>query len=491
MKKGWAGIDPAKIIVGLPLFGYAFRCTNPRPAGFPANNTCLIAQPPQYPQIQFSQALQLFAKEDTHGMNIQYDKAKASAWFEYTNKTDGSRFQVWFDDHRSVAQKSAWVFGQGYHGLSFWTADALYSGDGTDSAAARAVWRAAVPPSASVLKTDDVPPTGKGLFLSATTAAAYASALQNYERAVERSASAPYNLSTNPAFIRSIAVQRLAAADGSLYTPALQKLLPALTRSGKRLYIGTTNPPGGSASYCEELLNASWRHTNVGLSVSVAKAFLASFPSFDFDAWYITPEQFLNHLGDGCIAGNRSRISGDALATAQGAYLKEWTESLYALKPLGFLWSPSVPEFSVVGDGAFDLARYRSDLKDSLKTVLAAAPLVTELTLQDSMGKASAVINATVTRKINASNAIVHCQIASAAASELGRGATLALSINAELMLRREVAGKTFDLPADPREVDAREVAYRASGCQLGPSWEMSFWFRQQTEEWSLPDIVM
>ena len=145
----------------------------------------------------------------------------------------------------------------------------------------------------------------------------------------------------------------------------------------------------------------------------------------------------------------------------------------------------------MVGGGTFDLARYRSSLKDSLKTVLAAAPLLTELTLQDSMGKASSVANGSVTRKINASNAIVHCEIAAAAASELGRGATLAVSVNAELMLRRKVGGKTFDLPCDPRELEAREVAYRSSGWGLGPSWEMSFWHRQQTEEWSLPDAAL
>ena len=102
-KKGWAGIDPAKIIVGLPLFGYSFRCTNPRPASFPTNHTCLIAQPPQFPQIQFSQALELFEKEETHEMNIQYDKAKASAWFEYTNRSDGSRYQV-RDTHWPLTQ---------------------------------------------------------------------------------------------------------------------------------------------------------------------------------------------------------------------------------------------------------------------------------------------------------------------------------------------------------------------------------------------------
>lgn len=139
----------------------------------------------------------------------------------------------------------------------------------------------------------------------------------------------------------------------------------------------------------------------------------------------------------------------------------------------------------------FDLARYRSNLKKNLATVLAAAPLVTELTLQDSMGKGSSVENATIVRKINASNAIVHCEIAAAAVSELGRAATVAISINAELMARHKVAGKTIDLPCDPREVDAREVAYRASGWGLGPSWEMSFWYRQQTAEWSLPDNTM
>eukprot|EP01052_Picozoa_sp_SAG31_P043307 SAG31_NODE_7171_length_1767_cov_2.109113_1_plen_50_part_10 len=50
------------------------------------------------------------------------------------------------------------------------------------------------------------------------------------------------------------------------------------------------------------------------------------------------------------------------------------------------------------------MTRYRFNLKNSLKTVLSAAPLVAELALQDSMGKASSVVNDTITRKINASN---------------------------------------------------------------------------------------
>jgi spore germination protein YaaH len=142
----WGGVPRKKIIVGLPLFGYSFRCTNPRPDNFPANNTCLIAQPPQYPKITTWQGYQLFATENvTSGKSLLFDRAKASAWFEFTNRTSGGRYQVWFPDERAVATMSDFVFSRGYHGLSFWTADSLYSGLGEDSATARAIWRAAAP----------------------------------------------------------------------------------------------------------------------------------------------------------------------------------------------------------------------------------------------------------------------------------------------------------------------------------------------------------
>ena len=141
----WQGVPPEKIIVGLPLFGYNFKCTNPKPLGSTTtnkNSTCLIVQPPQYPTISTAQAWKLFASENvTSGAEIQYDKEKASAWFEYTNRSSGDRHQVWFEDHRSVAAKAAWITAAGYSGLSFWTLDSLYTGaGGEDSAAARAVW---------------------------------------------------------------------------------------------------------------------------------------------------------------------------------------------------------------------------------------------------------------------------------------------------------------------------------------------------------------
>ena len=41
---GWNVLPPAKVMVGLPAFGYSFPCTNPQPPGFPVNNTCLMEQ---------------------------------------------------------------------------------------------------------------------------------------------------------------------------------------------------------------------------------------------------------------------------------------------------------------------------------------------------------------------------------------------------------------------------------------------------------------
>ncbi len=147
IQKGWRGVDPSKFIIGLPFFGYNFACTNSQPPGFPYDNTCFIAQPPRYPFVTFAQAMELFKKENvSSGAGvIHYNSSKAAAWFEFTNASSGARHQVWFDDHRSVAAKSAWVFGSGFHGLSFWTADSLYDGLGDDTAAARAMWRAAAP----------------------------------------------------------------------------------------------------------------------------------------------------------------------------------------------------------------------------------------------------------------------------------------------------------------------------------------------------------
>lgn len=141
---GWSRVAADKVIVGLPAFGYSFPCTNPQPVAFPRNNTCFMEQPAAFPFVQFSQVMQLWRGEQIiSGSQILYDDEKAAAWFEFKNKTTGRRHQVWYDDHRSVKEKAQWVWKSGFAGLSFWTADALYSGQSSaDSAEARAMWAA-------------------------------------------------------------------------------------------------------------------------------------------------------------------------------------------------------------------------------------------------------------------------------------------------------------------------------------------------------------
>ena len=91
---GWLAVPPSKMMVGLPAFGYAIPCTNPRPSGFPKNNSCVMARPLAYPKVTFAQAMALWRKEQvTSGSAILYDNVQASAWFEFTNSSNGQRYQ--------------------------------------------------------------------------------------------------------------------------------------------------------------------------------------------------------------------------------------------------------------------------------------------------------------------------------------------------------------------------------------------------------------
>ena len=180
-----AGVPPEKIVLGLPFFGCEyntctcnaasglpasrsasntallstdnFACANAAPSPYPAKGgvppPCNLAQPPQYPMIGYFDAMTLFrtanvtsSPDHPDAPELRFHEKFASAWFEYTNKTDGTRHQVWFNDEQAIAKKSGYAFGAGMHGVSFWTADVLYGKDGADSPDARAMWRAAAPP---------------------------------------------------------------------------------------------------------------------------------------------------------------------------------------------------------------------------------------------------------------------------------------------------------------------------------------------------------
>ena len=100
---------------------------------------------PRVPQISYSDGLYML-RNRTSPTGLMYHHASASAWFDYADVRSGARHQVWFDDWRSVRDKSAWAFGSGMQGVNFWTGDTLYGPDGADNAYARQFWQAAKPP---------------------------------------------------------------------------------------------------------------------------------------------------------------------------------------------------------------------------------------------------------------------------------------------------------------------------------------------------------
>ena len=292
----------------------------------------------------------------------------------------------------------------------------------------------------------------KGLFMSAAAANASGPALEDYLRCAEMAcAQAPWNLSTSPQHIISVAIQSVGDGGGErgvLYVAALDRLLPAL-RCVPALYVGTTIPVGRDV-YCGDVLNATFTAAAVETSAAAARAFVDRYGAMlpaGF-AWYISPEQFLNHLAEGCSpkalplgapdpipSTIQATIPAGQLAAAQGAFLREWTLALAAVRPgTRILWSPAAPEsprrgsnasaiyratlavrqlrhhfFWTVSHGFYQLhptccvtcsswyprlldacnlmvCPIRGCMQASLRTIAEHAPLLTDIAIQDSVG---------------------------------------------------------------------------------------------------------
>ena len=150
----------------------------------------------------------------------------------------------------------------------------------------------------------------KGLFMSAASANASDSALQAYLRSAALAChSSPWNLSSSPQHIHSVAIQAVGDHDGMIYASALDHMIPALS-CVSRIYVGTTIPRGNDF-YCADA-ERHFRGCCCQRLRQAARAFIARYgdvlpPSF---AWYIAPEQFLNHLAEGCGRSRRAGSSG-------------------------------------------------------------------------------------------------------------------------------------------------------------------------------------
>jgi hypothetical protein len=131
--------------------------------------------------------------------------------------------------------------------------------------------------------------------MSAAAANESQDTLRDYLQSAARACSPPWNISSSPHYINSIAIQSIANTDGILYTTALNALLPAISCI-HTLYIGTVIPRG-SDTYCGQVVfNESYSNVAINASVAAAKAFVRQYPKSPAFAWYISPTALFSDL---------------------------------------------------------------------------------------------------------------------------------------------------------------------------------------------------
>jgi len=126
MKKFIAlGIDPSKLVLGIPWYGYDYPCINPTNV-----TVCPIAHVPfrgvdcsdaAGKEINFSILMEWLSTRSTTGR--MWDDTLKSPWFSYNNA--GQSHQVWYDDPQSLSFKMDIAKSLGLRGVGTWNADAL------------------------------------------------------------------------------------------------------------------------------------------------------------------------------------------------------------------------------------------------------------------------------------------------------------------------------------------------------------------------------
>ena len=320
----------------------------------------------------------------------------------------------------------------------------------------------------------------KGLFMSAASANESAKALDAYLQAASFACSSPWNVTTSPFSITSVAIQSVADPEsGALYDGALERMLPALS-CVPQLFVGTTIPRAADF-YCGQVVfNKTFTSRAIAASEAAARAFVARFPNAPPFAWYISPEQFLNYFADGCPSTVWKRhVDHTQVAAAWGAFLGSWTEALAAVKPgTSILWSPAAPESSKRGNATAEKI-YAAALAASMRTSADAAPLLDSIVVQDSMGKASNASDpADIIMPVDCHDAGWHANITRAALADRGVsvGVNMARRSSAEHLvatkaLRRTAMAWWILIAAQfaPRSHDRRCFCGRGTACRRRP----------------------
>ncbi|XP_070259494.1 di-N-acetylchitobiase [Myotis yumanensis] len=140
------GINPKKLVMGLPWYGYDYTCLT-----LSEDHVCTIAKVP-FRGAPCSDAAgrqvpyKIIMKQVNSSLSgILWDENQKSPYYNY--KDSAGRFhQVWYDNPKSISLKRAYVQTWSLRGIGMWNANCLdYSGDAVARQQTEEMWEALKP----------------------------------------------------------------------------------------------------------------------------------------------------------------------------------------------------------------------------------------------------------------------------------------------------------------------------------------------------------
>ncbi|XP_044288238.1 di-N-acetylchitobiase-like isoform X2 [Varanus komodoensis] len=139
------GINPKKLVMGVPWYGYDYTCLDL------TAHVCSFAKFP-FQMLLCSSAVRsqvpyktIMNQGNSSLSGILWNKAQKAPYLEYKD-SHGTYHQVWFDNPRSISLKAAYVKKHGLRGVGMWNANCLdYSGSAVAQEQSQAMWEALKP----------------------------------------------------------------------------------------------------------------------------------------------------------------------------------------------------------------------------------------------------------------------------------------------------------------------------------------------------------
>ncbi|XP_076880452.1 di-N-acetylchitobiase [Brachyhypopomus gauderio] len=144
-------VDPKKLVMGVPWYGYDYQCLN-----FSQQGVCTIREVPfrgapcsdaSGRQIPYSTMMRQVNRSMSGRL---WDEIQLAPYYNYKDN-EGKIHQVWYDDPESISLKAAYVGQQSLRGIGMWNGNLLdYSDDPVAKQQSADMWNALTPNQQSV-----------------------------------------------------------------------------------------------------------------------------------------------------------------------------------------------------------------------------------------------------------------------------------------------------------------------------------------------------